>query len=159
MRAPCTGWTTPSTWSWTGCPDLGDADVLLQQRIRSHGKRGIAGDHAVPLPARLWAALVREAGIGEPDRWADLGREPRLRLAAALKATVLPIAGQTPFKEEFVTCGGVALGEVDFRTMASRVCPGLHLAGEVLDIDGITGGFNFQNCWTTGWLAGRGLAG
>ena len=151
------GYSFDLTVDWL--PDLGDADALLQQRIRTHGKRGIAGDNPTHLPARLWAALVREAGIAEQARWADLGREPRQRLAAALKATILPIAGQTPFKEEFVTCGGIALGEVDFRTMASRVCPGLHLAGEVLDIDGITGGFNFQNCWTTGWLAGRGTAG
>lgn len=137
-------------------PGVADADALLQERIRGHGRRAVAGDHATPLPARLWAALVREAGIDARTRWADLGREARLRLAGALKATVLPVAGQAPFKEEFVTCGGVALGEVDFRTMGSRVCPGLFLAGEVLDVDGVTGGFNFQNCWTTGWLAGRG---
>ncbi len=63
------------------------------------------------------------------------------------------------YKEEFVTCGGVVLKEVDFRTMGSRVCPGLHLAGEVLDIDAITGGFNFQSAWTTGWIAGTAMAG
>ncbi len=151
------GYAFELTVDWL--PGSGDAESVLQQRIRSHGKRGIAGDNPTALPARLWAALVRTSGIPEQGRWADLGREPRQRLAAALKATVLPVAGQTPFKEEFVTCGGVALGEVDFRNMASRVCPGLHLAGEVLDVDGITGGFNFQNCWTTGWLAGRGLVG
>ncbi|HPF69815.1 MAG TPA: NAD(P)/FAD-dependent oxidoreductase [Candidatus Krumholzibacteria bacterium] len=139
-------------------PATADADALLRDRIRDHGKRQIAGDHPHPLPARLWAALVRECGIPDPARWADLGKEPRRRLASALKGTILPVTGQAPFKEEFVTCGGVALAEVDFRTMASRPCPGLHLAGEVLDIDGITGGFNFQNCWTTGWLAGRGAA-
>jgi hypothetical protein len=61
------------------------------------------------------------------------------------------------FKEEFVTCGGIRLGEVDFKTMESRICPGCYLAGEVLDVDGITGGFNFQNAWTTGWLAGRAM--
>jgi predicted flavoprotein YhiN len=69
------------------------------------------------------------------------------------------VEGKSLNKEEFVTCGGVRLREVDFKTMESRVCPGLHFAGEVLDIDGITGGFNFQAAWTTGWLAGRAMAG
>ena len=68
------------------------------------------------------------------------------------------ISGKGVFKEEFVTCGGIRLRDVDFKTMESRLCPGLHFAGEVLDIDGITGGFNFQNAWTTGWLAGRAMA-
>ncbi len=150
------GYTFDLAVDWL--PGVADADALLQERIHSHGKRQIAGDHAADLPARLWAALVRESGIADQARWADLGREPRRRLAAALKASILPVDGQSPFKEEFVTCGGVALPEVDFRSMASRVCPGLFLAGEVLDIDGVTGGFNFQNCWTGGWLAGRGMA-
>ena len=67
------------------------------------------------------------------------------------------VAGKSLFKEEFVTCGGVRLAEVDFKTMESRLCPGLYFAGEVLDIDGLTGGFNFQSAWTTGWLAGRAM--
>jgi len=132
-----------------------DADALLQERIHAHGRRQVARDNPTVLPHRLWAALVRTAAVADDTRWADLGRDPRRRLAASLKRTTLPVTGQTTFKEEFVTCGGVALAEVDFRTMASRVCPGLYLAGEVLDIDGLTGGFNFQACWTTGWLAGR----
>ncbi|MCP4572826.1 MAG: NAD(P)/FAD-dependent oxidoreductase [bacterium] len=138
-------------------PDTSDADALLRKQIDTHGRRQVAGDHPSSLPRLLWAALVREAGVADAARWADLGRDPRRRLAALLKETVLPVTGQTAFKEEFVTCGGVALGEVDFRTMASRVQPGLHLAGEVLDVDGVTGGFNFQACWTTGWLAGNAL--
>jgi predicted flavoprotein YhiN len=68
------------------------------------------------------------------------------------------MTGKGEFKEEFVTCGGVTLSEVDFKTMQSRVCPGLYLAGEILDIDGLTGGFNFQNAWTTAWIAGQSIA-
>jgi predicted flavoprotein YhiN len=79
-------------------------------------------------------------------------------LVGWLTAAELPVSGKSPNKEEFVTCGGVRLREVDFRTMESRVRPGLHLAGEVLDIDGVTGGFNFQAAWTTGWLAGKATA-
>ena len=138
-------------------PDTPDADALLCERAAAHGRRQLGGDNPTTLPHRLWAALVRTAAVAADTRWADLGRDPRRRLAASLKRTTLPVTGQTAFKEEFVTCGGVALAEVDFRTMGSRVCPGLHLAGEVLDIDGLTGGFNFQACWTTGWLAGRAL--
>jgi predicted flavoprotein YhiN len=75
-----------------------------------------------------------------------------------LVRTELLVTGKSLNKEEFVTCGGVRLREVDFRTMDSRLCPGLHLAGELLDIDGLTGGFNFQAAWTTGWIAGRSMA-
>jgi predicted flavoprotein YhiN len=79
-------------------------------------------------------------------------------LAAELTHSVFEISGKGAFKEEFVTAGGVPLNEVNFSTMESRFCPGLHFAGEILDIDGVTGGFNFQSAWTTGWLAGRALA-
>jgi hypothetical protein len=79
-------------------------------------------------------------------------------LIAQLTAGEFVVTGRSVHKEEFVTCGGVRLSEVDFATMESRVCPGLYLAGEVLDIDGLTGGFNFQAAWTTGWHAGRAMA-
>ena len=79
-------------------------------------------------------------------------------LAAQVCAGEFTVDGKSMFKEEFVTCGGVKLGEVDFRTMESRLVPGLHFAGEMLDVDGVTGGFNFQAAWTTGWLAGQAMA-
>jgi predicted Rossmann fold flavoprotein len=110
------------------------------------------------LPIRLWEELVQCAGIGRATRWAELSRSASHRLVEQLTRTHLRVAGKSLNKEEFVTCGGVRLREVDFRTMESRVCPGLYLAGELLDIDGLTGGFNFQAAWTTGWLAGRGMA-
>ena len=131
----------------------------LLDRTRTHGKQQIAADRWPGLPRRLWAALVARAQVAAETRWADLDRPARTRLVTTLKTTRLEITGQDTFKEEFVTCGGVPLKEVDMRTMESSVLPGLFLAGEVLDIDGITGGFNFQSCWTTGYLAGRALAG
>jgi hypothetical protein len=79
-------------------------------------------------------------------------------LIRQLRGTELSVTGKSLNRDEFVTCGGVRLREVDFKTMASRVCPGLFFAGELLDIDGITGGFNFQSAWTTGWIAGRAMA-
>ena len=143
--------------NWTGGRSAADLDQECQVWSRQHGKQQIATGGPGDLPHRLWAALVRNAGIAEQARWGDLDRKGRTRLVAALVDTRLPVTGKDTFKEEFVTCGGVSLKEIDFRTMASRLQPGLFLAGELLDIDGITGGFNFQSCWTTGYLAGRGM--
>jgi predicted flavoprotein YhiN len=95
--------------------------------------------------------------VGEKN-WADLSKAELRRLAEELTAGRFVIEGKGQFKEEFVTCGGVKLSEVDFKTMQSRLVEKLFFAGEVLNIDGITGGFNFQSSWTTGWLAGTSLA-
>jgi len=111
-----------------------------------------------PLPARLWEQLVLASGIDRETRWARLSKAEQRRLTQQLTRTELPVTGKSLNKEEFVTCGGVRLREVNFKTMESRVCPGLYLAGELLDIDGITGGFNFQSAWTTGWIAGHAMA-
>lgn len=111
-----------------------------------------------PLTARLWEALVLAAGVARETRWAALSRAQQHALVSQLLRTELPVSGKSMNKDEFVTCGGVRLGEVDFKTMQSRIVPGLYFAGELLDVDGITGGFNFQNCWTTGWLAGNAMA-
>ena len=102
------------------------------------------------MPQRLWERLVGAAGIEPSTPWSTVGNAALSKLAGQVTAA--------EFNEEFVTCGGVRLSEVDFRTMESRLCPGLHFAGEVLDIDGVTGGFNFQSAWTTGWLAGEAMA-
>ncbi len=152
------GYRTELRIDWL--PDVGPAhiDALLQEFARAHGKQAVALGGPGGLPKRLWAALAAHAGAAEPLRWGDLGRAAREQLGAALCATRLATTGQSVHKEEFVTCGGVDLREVDFRTMESRTCPGLHLAGEVLDIDGVTGGFNFQSCWTTGRRAGLAMA-
>jgi hypothetical protein len=111
-----------------------------------------------PLPVRLWNYFVDASEIAEATRWAELSRAAQHRLVQQLVRTILPVTGKSLNKEEFVTCGGVRLGEVDFKTMESRILPGLHFAGELLDIDGLTGGFNFQAAWTTGWIAGHALA-
>ena len=107
------------------------------------------------VPSRLWKQLV--AFVGE-KKWGDISKAELQKLAQELTAGEFMIEGKGQFKEEFVTCGGVTLSEVDFKTMQSRVVDNLFFAGEVLNIDGITGGFNFQSAWTTGWLAGNALA-
>lgn len=111
------------------------------------------------MPQRFWERLVVAAGIGATTPWTNVGNAAIATLAAQVGEAEFAVSGKSTNKDEFVTCGGVRLREVDFRTMESRLCPGLHFAGEVLDIDGVTGGFNFQSAWTTGWLAGRAMAG
>lgn len=110
------------------------------------------------IPIRLWKRLTDAVGIAEQQNWADISKPVMRRLAEELTCGRYRIEGKGIFKDEFVTCGGVRLDEVDFKSMQSRIVPGLFFAGEVLDIDGLTGGFNFQNAWTTGWLAGGALA-
>ena len=138
-----------------------NADQLnaeLQSRKNSHPARLIVNTPLAPLPARLWEALVLASGIARETRWAELSRSAQHQLVQRLLRGEFPVTGKSLNKEEFVTCGGVRLNEVDFKTMESRICPGLYFAGEVLDIDGITGGFNFQSAWTTGWIAGHAMA-
>ncbi|WP_373541873.1 NAD(P)/FAD-dependent oxidoreductase [Chamaesiphon sp.] len=108
----------------------------------------------VPIPHRLWESLTSYIGIQPTDRWAGLANKTLDRSIQELKRGEYQIAGKGVFKEEFVTCGGVDLKSVNFQTMESKLCPGLYFAGEILDIDGVTGGFNFQSAWTTGYLAG-----
>jgi len=130
----------------------------LQACRETSGGQTILRTRWNPLPARLWESLVIHAGIARDTKWARLSRTETLKLASLLTSTELPVRGKSTNKEEFVTCGGIPLSEVDFKTMGSRIVPGLHFAGEALDIDGITGGFNFQAAWTTGWIAGHAMA-
>jgi predicted Rossmann fold flavoprotein len=132
--------------------------TTLQSRRNTQPARFVVNTPITPLTARLWERLVLAAGIPADMRWAALSKAARHQLAQQLLRTELPVTGKSLNKDEFVTCGGVRLGEVSFKTMESRLCPGLYFAGELLDIDGITGGFNFQAAWTTGWLAGQALA-
>ncbi len=122
-------------------------------------KKQITTWSPIAVPQRFWERLVAAAGIGATTPWTNVGNAALATLAAQVCAAEFAVSGKSTNKDEFVTCGGVRLREVDFRTMESRLCPGLHFAGEVLDIDGVTGGFNFQAAWTTGWLAGRAMAG
>jgi hypothetical protein len=131
----------------------------LRRRAAKQPAKLVANAPIAPLTARLWNALVVAAGIPESTRWAGLSRAGKHQLIQQLTATPFDVTGKSLNKDEFVTCGGVRLSEVDFKTMESKVCPGLYFAGELLDIDGLTGGFNFQAAWTTGWIAGNAMAG
>ncbi|MFM8525142.1 MAG: aminoacetone oxidase family FAD-binding enzyme [Cyanobacteriota bacterium] len=110
------------------------------------------------LSRRLWQHLLLEQAVDPQKRWADLTRREQEGLITALRGHPYRVRGRGPFGEEFVTAGGVALGEINLATMESRLVPGLYVAGELMDVDGVTGGFNFQHCWSSGWLAGQAIA-
>lgn len=133
--------------------------TAFNARRQSQAARLVVNAPVPPLSGRLWEQLVLVAGIQPRTRWAALARPEQHRLELQLQRTVLPVSGKSLNKDEFVTCGGVRLREVDFRKMESKLCPGLFFAGELLDVDGLTGGFNFQAAWSTGWIAGRAMAG
>ncbi len=148
----------PLRVNWLPDHNYDSVIVLAQQQRSLTGAKRVLNAPLGGLPSRLWERLVTTAGIAEQTQWAGLNKAQTHTLARLLVESEFPVTGKSLNKDEFVTCGGVRLAEVDFKTMASRVCPGLYFAGELLDIDGITGGFNFQAAWTTGWLAGNALA-
>lgn len=145
--------------NWLGDTSLDKAIEVLNRNKewKENARKKISTNPAFSqISLRLWKQLVEFAG---EKNWADLSKAELRRLAEELTVGEFMIEGKGQFKEEFVTCGGVKLNEVDFKTMQSRMVENLFFAGEVLNIDGITGGFNFQSAWTTGWLAGSALAG
>jgi predicted Rossmann fold flavoprotein len=142
-------------------PDMDER--ALAERLDSiraaQSARLVVNSPLPPLAVRLWQKLVLAAGISGETRWAELSRAGRHHLIQQLSRTKFQVSGKSLNQEEFVTCGGGRLNEVNFKTMESRLCSGLYLGGELLDVDGLTGGFNFQSAWTTGWLAGRAMSG
>jgi len=120
-------------------------------------RKRIISQPLLDIPKRYWTRAVAAAGIVDTQLWADISKVALRALVQQMTTAIFPITGKGLFKDEFVTAGGVSLKEVDFRTMQSRICPGLYFGGEVLDIDGVTGGFNFQSAWTTGWIAGENM--
>ncbi len=136
--------------------DLSEISVkeAFQKLKDKHPKKKIWGHSYFGLPSRLWQRLLERSSVTGEERWIDLSNKQLNLLMENLLRASFKVAGKTTFKEEFVTCGGVALQEVDANSMQSKLIPGLFFAGEVLDVDGITGGYNFQNAWTTGYIAG-----
>ncbi|MFM2293670.1 MAG: hypothetical protein RLZZ350_83 [Verrucomicrobiota bacterium] len=148
----------PLLVNWLPQFSLDEVARQIYLRREANGAKLIVNVPIAPLPARLWEQLVLAAGIAADTRWSKLTRAQTHTLTLQLTRSEFSVAGKSLNKDEFVTCGGVKLAEVDFKTMQSRVCPGLFFAGELLDLDGVTGGFNFQAAWTTGWLAGKAMA-
>lgn len=130
-------------------------DFLLDLKQRNPSQTMMREHQSIPK--YLWKRLLELAGIDSQKRLADIPNKQLMSLAERLQSDPYTVEGKTTYKQEFVTCGGVSLDEINFKTMESRLCPGLYFAGEILDIDGVTGGFNFQNAWTTGWIAGNAI--
>lgn len=143
------------------CPKL-DEGALRDafNTIKSESpKKQMASINPAGLARRLWENLLCHNQLEPESLWVELSKKGINRLVESLKRCDFQVSGKGPFKEEFVTCGGVPLKEIDLKTMESRRVPGLYLVGELIDVDGLTGGFNFQNAWSTGFLAGQGVAG
>ena len=143
-------------------PDLSEDELRRRaEEARVRHARGTLGAHSLvsdKVPRRLWERLVVAAG-GDPEmRWSEVPKRGVNKLVEELKRGAFQVEGKGPFREEFVTAGGVERREVDWRAMESKLVPGLHFAGEILDVDALTGGFNLQNAWSTGWVAGGAMA-
>ena len=140
--------------NWIGIANEAEVNAAIDDAMPDIRKKKVANACPFELPKKFWAFLLARAEVPADAVWLDLGKKAKNKLVNTLLNDVHEVRGKTTFKEEFVTCGGIALSEVDFNTMQSRVVPGLYFAGEVLDVDGVTGGFNFQAAWTTGFVAG-----
>lgn len=128
---------------------------ILKDIIEEYPNKLLSNFRPYSLPSRLWLYLLEKSNLSEKKKWCELGKKGINKLVSVLTNDVYSVKGKTTFKEEFVTCGGVSLDSVDFNTMQSRVCKNLYFAGEILDIDGITGGYNLQAAWTTAFIAGQ----
>lgn len=140
--------------NWIPEVDDSEVDQWFQSCKKNHGRKQILNHNPSQLPKRLWQALIEEGELGAKT-WAEASKVHLQTLKDSLLRYQCSISGKGEFKDEFVTCGGVPLNEIDCRHFGSKMTPGLFFAGEVLNIDGITGGFNFQNAWTTSRLAGK----
>lgn len=140
-------------WTATRNDDTVRAD--LQNIAQAHPRKNAANLAPYDLPKRLWRYLLDKAQLPEDKVWGEMGKKGINKLVTLLTNDVYTVNGKTTFKEEFVTCGGVSLSDIDFTSMQSRVCKNIYFAGEVMDIDGITGGYNFQSAWTTAFIAGK----
>ncbi len=132
---------------------------IFREWKEKHPRRTVSLHSPFDLPKSFWQQVLEGGGVALSSKnYSDLSKQDMNSLAQTLTAKAFEVTGKGRFKDEFVTCGGVRLSEVNFKTMESKICPGLYFAGEVLDIDGLTGGYNFQCAWTTGWLAAGGIA-
>jgi len=134
--------------NWLDAPEA-EAREWIAATAAENPRKQAAGTPPAGITARLWRHILRRAGLRDDLRWAELGAKGAARLAATLSADAYPVAGRARFKEEFVTCGGVDLAGVNINTLESKQYPGLFFAGEALDVDAVTGGFNLQAAWST----------
>jgi len=145
------------TVNWLGNSDIEKVRQHLHQQIVNQPKKNVLANAEFGMSIRLWKSLCAAAGVGEYQKWAETGKKHIAKLVEQLTDCRFKVNGKSTFKEEFVTAGGVDLSEVDFNTFSLKKYPDLYVAGEVLNIDAVTGGFNFQAAWTGGWIAAQSL--
>jgi len=143
--------------NWLGDVDEAELKDSIAQLRREQGKQIIQSKNPFSLPRRLWEYLLEQSGIKADVRWGELPAANQNKLIEHLIRDIYQVKGKTTFKEEFVTCGGITLSEIDPQTMQSRKVSGLFFAGEIMDVDGITGGYNFQNAWSSAWIAAQNI--
>jgi predicted Rossmann fold flavoprotein len=166
LRLSAWGARQLATVNWQFAITVNWMPQFNEQTLREHlqelrfeiAAQKIGNRNPFDLPQRLWQYLLQMSGIDEHKRWADLPAKEQNKLIANCCVQEFTIQGKTTFKEEFVTAGGIQLSEIDVNTMQSKVIPHLYFAGEILDVDGITGGFNFQHAWTSGFIAASAIA-
>ena len=141
--------------NWLSIKSDEAANEIIDKELLKIRKKKIINACPFDLPNRMWKFLLEKVEINPDSVWLDLSKKNRNKLLNILLNDIYEVKGKTTFKEEFVTCGGIKLSDISMTSMESRVCKNLYFAGEVLDIDGITGGFNFQGAWTTGYIAGK----
>lgn len=143
--------------NWLNDIDTGDAEKILKDLKQEHAKKAVSKKSPFDFPNRLWESLVLASNISEETKWADLSKIQLQNLANQLTNSSFQVKGKSTFKEEFVTAGGIDLKEINFKTMQSKLHENLYFAGEILNIDAVTGGFNFQNAWTSGFILANSL--
>jgi len=141
--------------NWTNVRNNDAVMAQLKGIVQDHPKKILANFRPFALADRLWIYLLEKCGLSVNKKWEELGKTGLNRIVNVLTNDVYAVKGQTQFRDEFVTCGGISLDSIDFNTMQSKVCENLYFAGEVMDIDGITGGYNFQAAWTTAFIAAK----
>lgn len=141
--------------NWTGITHSSATSEEVAAIVAANAQKQLASVRPFNLPSRLWLYILAKSGLQQQKRWGELGKKGISRLVETLTNDIHTISGKGRFRDEFVTCGGVSLSSVDMNTLESRVCPHLFFAGEVLDVDAITGGFNLQAAWTMGFIVGR----
>ncbi|EAR00470.1 NAD(P)/FAD-dependent oxidoreductase [Maribacter sp. HTCC2170] len=148
----------PIRINWLPDYHKGSIFSLLMEIKEIEAKKTVLRTKAVEIPRRLWTNLVKASGIAKDEKWADVTKEKLQNLAHELTSGKYMVEGKSTFKEEFVTAGGIDLKEINFKTFESKLHKNLFFAGEVINVDAITGGFNFQNAWTSGYIAAQGIA-
>ena len=143
--------------NWLNDVDLEDAEKILKELKQEHSKKTVSKKSPFEFPNRLWESLVLASGISEDTKWADLSKNQLQNLSNQLTNGQFQVNGKSTFKEEFVTAGGIDLKEINFKTMESKFHQNLYFAGEIVNIDAITGGFNFQNAWTSGFIVANSI--